>query len=116
MSSLSNLETTTSLPTLSNNSLLIDKRINKIKKSLLNLGKEEILSFNPLKVKIYKEEIETQNHKSEIKIPTTFKRYFEDFQKNKNIISQIESGIISHSNINSAQIEQIESSDLVNSE
>ena len=118
MSSLSNLETTTSLPILSNDSLLINKKAKKIKKisnTLLNYEKQEVISFSPLKVKVYKDKT-NQNHKSEIKLPTTFKHYFEDFQKNKDLINQIESGHIPESNINSIQDEQVESSDLVNSD
>ena len=118
MSTLSKLETNTSLQTLSNESLLKYKKINKIKKSLLNLEKEEIASFNPLKVKIYKEEKEDQKDENKIKIPATFKSYFEDYKKYRLSIYKIESGFIFKSNEgpDSVQVEQIDSSDLVNSE
>ena len=115
MSSLSKLETSTSLKVTSNDSLLINKKINKISKTLLNLEKEEIKSFSTLKVNVYKEK-KKPNYKSEIKIPTTFKHYFEDFQKNMDLINQIESGDVAPSNANSIQDEKVESSDLVNSD
>ena len=115
MSSISNLETTTSLHVTSNQSLLINKKISKIRKNLLNLEKDELISFCPLKVNIYKEK-KNQNHKSEIKIPITFKQYFEDFKINKDVINKIESGDVAPFKSNSDQIEQVDSSDLVNSE
>ena len=116
MSSLSNSQTTASLKPSSNDSLLIYNKLKYIRKKLLNIEKEEVSSFSSLTVKIYKEEIEDQKHKSEIKIPITFKHYYEDFQKNKNLINQLESGLITTSNTNSIQDEQINSSDLVNSD
>ena len=118
MSSLSNSETAVSLQA-SNNNLKLKKKykLSKIKKTLLNLEKEEVISFNPLKVKVYKNEIGTehQNNKIEIIIPITLKHYFEDIQKYRGLVYQIESGIIS-SNTNLIQTEQVDSSDLVNSE
>ena len=112
MSSMTNSESTTSLQTTSNESKLEKKKINKIKKALLNIEKEEVTSFNPLKVKIYKEEMEEQNHQNEIKIPTTFKSYFEDLKKNKGLNHQVVSGL----NSKSVPVQQVDSSDLVNSE
>ena len=117
MSSLSILETSNSLSTSSNQSLLNKKKINKIKKSLLNFAKEELTSFNTLKVKVYKNEIEDQNVENRIKIPQTFKSYFEDFKKNRDNINKIESGITTSLNVaNSIPVDQVDSSDLVNSE
>ena len=117
MSTLSKLETKTSLQALSNQSLLEMKKINKIRKSLLNMEKKEVSSFSLLKVKIYNEKIEDQKEENQIKIPVTYKFYFEDFKRYRRFINQVESGIISQpSDANSAQIEQIDSSDLVNSD
>ena len=117
MSSISKLETKTSLQFLSNESILENKKINKIKKRLFNLEKEEIASFRPLKVKIYKNEEEDHKNKSMIKIPVTFKFYFEDYKRYKKFINQVESGIITPSSgADSGEVEQIYSSDLVNSE
>ena len=116
MSTESNLETNTSLKTLSNESLLDNKNLKKIKNNLLNLQKIEVASFNPLKVKVYKDEKEDQKDETKIKIPLTFKSYLEDYKKNKGLINKNESGFIIPSNVNSVQTEQIESSDLVNSE
>ena len=119
MSTLSTSETTTSLHASGNQTILKSKKINKIKKTLLNFAKEEITSFNSLKVKIYKEEIEDEKEKNENKIiiPETFKHYFEDNKRYKKIINKIESGIFTSSIINgSAKAEQVDSSDLVNSE
>ena len=115
MSSLSNVETVSSVQTSSNDSLFINKKISEVNKTLRNIEKKEVVSFSPLKVKICKDK-KNQNLKSEIKLPTTFKHYLEDFQKNKDLINQIESGHIPESNINSIQDEQVESSDLVNSD
>ena len=58
MSELLSSGTMVSLQTSNNELRIKNKKINKIKKTLLNLGKEEIASFKPLKVKSYKEEIE----------------------------------------------------------
>ena len=117
MSTLSRLETMVSLEPLSNESLLQTKKINKIRNNLFNLEKEEIASFNSLKVKIYKEEKEDEKDENKIKIPTTFKSYFEDFRKYNGFINQIESGLITlSSGANSVKVEQIDSSDLVDSE
>ena len=117
MYALSNLETNTSLHSL-NESILENKKIKKIRKTLLNLEKEEISSFCPLKVKIYKEE-KKEDQKDEIivKIPATFKSYFEDYKKYRGVINQVESGNIPPSHdVESTQFEQIDSSDLVDSE
>ena len=93
------------------------KEINKIRITLLNFVKKEVDSFRPLKVKIYKEEKEDQKNENKIKIPTTFKIYFEDFKRNQEVINQIKSGLVTPSTgTNSAQAEQIDSSDLVNSD
>ena len=117
MSTLSKLETKTSLQALSNESLLEMKKINKIRKSLFNLEKKEVASFSPLKVKVYSEKIEDQKEENKIKIPVTFKSYFEDYKRYRGFINQVESGVVSQtSDPNSAQIEQIDSSDLVNSD
>ena len=117
MSTLSNLETKTSLETLSNKLLLEMKEINKIRIALLNLVKKEVDSFRPLKVKIYKEEKEDQKNENKIKIPTTFKIYFEDYKKYKGFINQIESGFVTpSSDPDSIKAEQMDSSDLVNSD
>ena len=117
MSILSKLDTTISLKPLNNESLLKIKRIEKIKKTLLNLEKEEVAFFNPLKVKIYKEEKEDHQDKFKIIAPLTFKSYFEDYKKYKEFINQVESGPVTSSNIDdSAQEEQANSSDLVDSE
>ena len=120
-STLSILETSTSLHNISNQSLLENKRISKINKNLYIFAKEEITSFSSIKVKVYKEEIEDQKDENKIKIPKTFKSFFEDFKKNdkKNNcdVNQIESGLITSSKFaNSDQIGQVDSSDLVNSE
>ena len=80
------------------------------------MEKEEISSFTPLKVKIYKEEKEDQKDGNKIKIPTTFKNYFEDFSKKRECTNQTESVFINPSNIGPVKFEQIESSDLVDSE
>ena len=82
-STLSVLETSTSLHYSSNRSLLENKKINKIKKSLFNFAKEELTSFNSLKVKIYKEKTDEQKDENKIKIPETSKPFFEDFKKKK---------------------------------
>ena len=116
MSTKSNLETSTSLKPSNNESLLEKKNLKKIKNNLLNLQKIEVASFNPLKVKVYKDEKEEQKDETKIKIPSTFKSYSEDYKKNKGFINKNESGFIISSNVNSVQTEQIESSDLVNSE
>ena len=120
MSSLSNLETHTSSQTFSNESITenkkINKKINKIQKRLLNLEKEELSSFIPLKVKVYKEEKEEEKEENKIKTPTTFKNYFEDFRKKRESINQTEPGFINPSNAQPVKVEQIESSDLVDSE
>ena len=117
MSSLSNLKTETSIQTFSNESLLEMKKIIKIRKSLLNLEKEEVDSFTPLKVKIYKDKNENQENENKIKIPLTFKFYFEDYKKFSRFINQIESGFDTKlSGTDSDQVEQIDSSDLANSE
>ena len=49
MSTLSILETKTSLQPLSNESLLEMKKINKIRKKLLSIEKKEISTFSSLK-------------------------------------------------------------------
>ena len=117
MSILSKLETMTSLQDLSNESLFEMEKIKKIRKKLINMEKEEIALFSPLKVKIYKEKKEDEKDENKIKIPTTFKIYFEDYKKYKGFISQIESNLVISSNDHdSIQIEQIDSSDLVNSD
>ena len=117
MSTLSKIETNASLKLLSNESLLEMQKINKIRKKLLNLEKEEVASFNPLKIKIYKEKKEDQKDDNKIKMPVTFKSYFEDFKRNQEVINQIKSGLVTPSTgTNSAQAEQIDSSDLVNSD
>ena len=117
MSTLSKLETKTSLQPLNNESLFEKRKINKIRKTLRNLVKEEIASFSTLKVKIYKEEKEDQKNENKIKIPLTFKFYFEDYKRYKGFINQIESGIITPSSgADSGKVEQIDSSDLVNSD
>ena len=117
MSTLSQFETNTTLKPKSDESLFRTKKINKIKKSLLNLEKEELSKFSSLKVKIYKDEVETQKEECKIKVPEKFKNYFEDFRKFKWLINQIESGIITPSSgANSIKAEQVDSSDLVNSE
>ena len=117
MSSISQLDTKTSLKVLSNESLIQITKINKIRKELLNLEKKEIATFSPLKVKIYKNKKENQKFTNKIKIPVTFKTYFEDYKKYSGFINQVESGLITPSSEpDSAQIEQINSSDLVNSE
>ena len=105
--------TISSLHTSSNQSLLEKTKINKINKNLFSFAKEEITSLSSLKVKIYKDE----KDENKIKIPKTFKIYFEDYKKCKGIINQIESGINNSSNIDdSAKVEQVNSSDLVNSD
>ena len=114
MYSFSNLQAKTFSKASSNDSLLINK-IKKIRNTLLNLEKEEVNSFSPLNLEIYKD-IKNHKPKKEIKIPITFKSYFEDFQNNKEIINKIISGDKTSSNDNSIQAEQIDSSDLVNSE
>ena len=117
MATISNLETKISLQTLSNELILEMKKINIIRKVLLNLAKKEVSSFRPLKVQFYKEKKEDQKDENKIKIPTTFKIYFEDYKKYKGFISQIESNLVISSNDHdSIQIEQIDSSDLVNSD
>ena len=117
MSTLSKLETMTSLQALSNKSLLENKKIIRIRKNLLNLEKEEVASFSTLKVKIYKEEKEDKKDEIKIKIPITFKSYFEDFKRYNKFINQIESGLITPSSgVDSGKVEQNDSSDLVNSE
>ena len=117
MSTLSKLETKTSLQPLNNESLFEKRKINKIRKTLRNLVKEEIASFSTLKVKIYKEEKKDQKNENKIKIPLTFKFYFEDYKRYKGFINKIESGIITPSSgADSGKIEQIDSSDLVNSD
>ena len=117
MSSISKLETKTILQFLSNQSLLEKIKINKINKNLLSFAKEEITSFSSLKVKIYKEKKEDEKDENKIKIPTTFKFYFEDYKKHRGLINQIELGLITPSSSNdSAQVDQIDSSDLVNSD
>ena len=109
--------TTSSLYTSSNQSLLEKIKINKIKKNLFCFAKEEITSLSSLKVKVYKEETEEEKNENKIKIPITFKSYFEDYKKFKGIINQVESGIINSSNIvDSTKVEQVDSSDLVNSD
>ena len=109
--------TNSSLHTSSNQSLLEKIKINIINKNLLSFAKEEITSFSSLNVKIYKDETEDEKDENKIKIPKTFKIYFEDYKKCKGIINQIESGIINSSNIDdSAKVEQVNSSDLVNSD
>ena len=98
-------------------SILQNKKINKINKALLDLEKEEITSLNPLKVKIFKDEKEDQKNKNKIIIPSTFKSYFEDFKKRGNFINQIESGLVTPSSAaDSGQVEQANSSDLVDSD
>ena len=114
MSSVSNLKIKTSLQT--NGSTLKNKKINKIKKTLLYLEKDEISTFNPLKVKVFKEEKEDLKEENKIKIPLTFKNYFEDYKKNKEFINQTKSGIITPSTTESVKTEQVDSSDLVNSD
>ena len=117
MSTLSKLETKTSLQDLSNESQFETKKINKIRKSLLNMEKEEVVSFSPLKVKIYNEKIEDQKEENKIKIPMTFKSYFEDFKRYREFTNHVESGIVTQTrDANSIQTEQIDSSDLVDSE
>ena len=117
MSILSKLETMTSLQDLSNESLFEMEKIKKIRKKLINMEKEEIALFSPLKVKIYKEKKEDEKDENKIKIPTTFKFYFEDYKKHRGLINQIELGLITPSSSNdSAQVDQIDSSDLVNSD
>ena len=109
--------TTGSLHTSSNQSLLEKIKINKINKNLFSFAKEEITSLSSLKVKIYKDEKEDEKDENKIKIPTTFKSYFEDFRKYNGFINQIESGLITPSSgANSVKVEQIDSSDLVDSE
>ena len=114
MSAVSNLGTKLTLQI--NEPILHYKKINKIKKTLLNLEKDEISSFNPLKVRVYKEEKEDQKNEIKIKIPLTFKSYFEDFKKNREFINQVESGLITPSATEPIKTEQFESSDLVESE
>ena len=117
MSTSSMLETTTSLHNLSNRSLIENKKLNKIKSTLFNFTKEEITSFSSLKVKIYKEEIEEEKDENKIKIPESCKNYFEDYRKYKGVLNNIESGINTKSNNDgSIKDQQIDSSDLVNSE
>ena len=115
---LSILETSNSLYSSSNQSLLESKRkIKKINKSLFNFVKEEITSFNSLKVKVYKEDTKNEKNENKIIIPLTFKSYFEDYKKNKVFINQTESGLITSSKVaDSGKVEQVDSSDLVNSE
>ena len=112
--------TISSLHTSSNQSLLEKtkiNKINKINKNLFSFAKEEITSLSSLKVKIYKDEIEDEKDENKIKILKTFKIYFEDYKKCKGIINQIESGIINSLNIDdSTKVEQVNSSDLVNSD
>ena len=116
-SALSIFETSTSLHTSSNQSLLENKKINKIKKNLFNFAKEELTSFSSIKVKIYKEEIDIKKDENKIKIPETFKSFFEDFKKNNGVINQNRSGFITSSKVSgSGKVEQVDSSDLVNSE
>ena len=79
------------------------------------MGKEKISSFSPLKVKIYKEEKEDPISENKIKISATCKFFFEDFKKHNKFISKIEPDTIA-SNADFIRLEQIESSDLVNSE
>ena len=101
MSSLSKFETNNSLQGLLDNEFLENKKIKKIRKTLLNLEKEEASLFSPIKVKVYKEKK---------------KDYLEDFKRYKGFINA-ESGLITSSNeAKSVQIEQNESSDLVESE
>ena len=117
MSELSTLETTTSLHPSSDQSINSKRKLKKIKKSLFNFAKEEITSFRSLKVKVYKDEIKEEEDENKIKIPEKFKYYFEDYKKNKDVINQIESGLInSLTAVDSAKVEQVDSSDLVNSE
>ena len=118
MSSLSNVETVSSLQTSSDDSLFINKKISEVNKTLRNIEKKEVVSFSPLKVKICKDK-KNQNLKSEIKLLTTFKHYLEDFKKNKslkNLNNQIEQNRVALSNVNSVNLEQVDSSDLVDSE
>ena len=68
-------------------------------------------------MKVYKDEIKEEEDENKIKIPEIFKSYFEDYKKNKDVINQIESGLINSSTaVDSAKVEQVDSSDLVNSE
>ena len=117
MSILFNSGNMTCLQTSNNELRLKNKKINKIKKTLFDLGKEEIASFNPLKVKSYKGEIEDQIEKIENKIPIKFKFYSEDYIKHKEFFNKIESNFDAPSRaVDSAQLNQVDSSDLVNSE
>ena len=117
MSTLSNLKTKSSLYDLDKKLMLKNKKINKIKKALLNLEKNEVASFNPLKVKVYKEEKNDLKNVNKIKIPVvTFQSYFEDFKKNTEFIKEIEYGPIIPSNVDLDKTEQVDSSDLANSD
>ena len=117
MSTLSNLDTKNSLQSLSNESLLEMEKINKIRKKLLNLEKKEVATFSPLEVKTYKEKKDSQKNEFKIKVPVTFKSYFEDYKKYSGFIYQVESGLVTPSSgPDSVQVEQINSSDLVNSD
>ena len=81
------------------------------------MEKEEIASFNSLKVKIYKEEKESKENESKIKVPVALKSYFEDYKKYNGFTNQIQSGLITPSSgANSVKVEQVDSSDLVDSE
>ena len=125
MSALSKLKPKVNLQVLSNESLSHIKKIDKIKKSLLDLEKEEVASFIPLKVKVYKDEEEgrkedkktDKKNENKIKIPIMFKTFFENYKRYKGFINQIESGIvIPTTGTDSVQVEQNNSSDLVNSD
>ena len=59
MSSLSKFETKNSSQGLLDNKSLENKKIKKIRKTLLNLEKEEAALFSPIKVKVYKEKKKT---------------------------------------------------------
>ena len=115
MSASSIFGISTNLHINSNQSLLKKKRISKINKNLLNFAKEELTSFNSLKVKIYKNEIEGQKNKNEIKNQEAF--FYENDQKNNGVINQIESSVVNSSNSHySIHVEQVANSDLVDSE
>lgn len=72
-------------------------KLKKIRNTLKDLVKAEILSFNTIKVRICEEELE--NNDTKIIIPLTFKKYYEDLKNRKN--SQIEEEDVNSSDFGS---------------